>query len=253
MAEKKGLWIPQEILDIKGIDLEMAVILSKVYSYEEAGRECFMTDIQFGVEILKKRKAASARVKILESSGLIAIINPCKPTRKLLTVAKMGQLKSKVIVPHIGQQVPHIGTVSVSEWPRSVSNRDSINKEVIKINKELINTPVELAQAPSLHKAIEGAFLSKVGKFTDYKREGKSIKGLITKAKNHSPDDPWLFINELITRFYSMRKTDKFFSRQPFTPSTLNTLGIFDRVMVGFETENKEIPEELRHLYKEIV
>jgi len=69
-------------------------------------------------------------------------------------------------------------------------------------------------------------------RFTNYGKEGKAIKGLITKARARSPDEPDAFLSGMIRQFQALRKNgDKFWRGQPFLPSALNASGIFDRVL----------------------
>jgi uncharacterized protein YdaU (DUF1376 family) len=69
-------------------------------------------------------------------------------------------------------------------------------------------------------------------RFTDYGKEGRAIKGLITKARARSPDKPDAFLSGMIGQFQALRKNgDKFWRGQPFLPSALNASGIFDRVL----------------------
>jgi len=107
------------------------------------------------------------------------------------------------------------------------------------------------SKSTTLYKSIESAFLSKVGQFTNYKKEGQAIKGLISKAEKWNPDDPETFLHQLIAKYHDLRGKDKFFGGQPFTPSALNSSGIFDRVMVHFENKAAQIDPEVLAYYKE--
>ena len=84
-----------------------------------------------------------------------------------------------------------------------------------------------------LYNSIKETFLSKNnGVFTSWPKEGKSIKELIKKAEIRYPDNPSGFIQGVIEEFYSMiNGGNQFWKDQPFTPSTLNSSGIFDRVI----------------------
>ena len=69
-------------------------------------------------------------------------------------------------------------------------------------------------------------------RFTDYKKEGKSIKGIIRKARERDPTDPHGFAEGMVESFAELRRRDrKFFGKQPFLPSALNASGIWDRVL----------------------
>ena len=68
-------------------------------------------------------------------------------------------------------------------------------------------------------------------RFTNYGREGKAINGLIKKATDRTPEDPGTFLEGMIRVFIHLRNTDKFFKGHPFLPSSLNSSGIWDRVL----------------------
>jgi len=83
----------------------------------------------------------------------------------------------------------------------------------------------------SLHRAIQEAFESKHGAFSDYGKEGAAIKRLIAKASKSFPADPESFLRELLETFWQLKESgDRFWGEQPFTPSALNASGIYDRV-----------------------
>jgi len=68
-------------------------------------------------------------------------------------------------------------------------------------------------------------------RFTDYPKEGKSIKGLIKKARARDPTSPTDLAMGMVEAFRQAREADAFFGKQPFLPSALNASGIYDRVM----------------------
>lgn len=110
------------------------------------------------------------------------------------------------------------------------------------------NTSIEVIGKPSneLYHSIEKSFLCKNGdKFTNYGKEGKAIHAIIKKATEREPDDVEQFIKDMITRLWEMKESkDKFWSSQPFLPSTLNSVGLWDRVLETFRTESTEITQE---------
>ena len=70
------------------------------------------------------------------------------------------------------------------------------------------------------------------GRFTNYGKEGKAIKGIISKAQARDPTNPGGFAEGMIETFAKLRKKDrKFYGKQPFLPSSLNASGIWDRVL----------------------
>ena len=98
---------------------------------------------------------------------------------------------------------------------------------IVKTNKQTKNT--------ILFNKIKDSFTSISGDFTSYPKEGSSIKRIIEYAKNDEK-----FIQSMLETFLKLtRGTDKFWSGQPFTPSTLAASGIWDRVKIEAEKQKK--------------
>jgi uncharacterized protein YdaU (DUF1376 family) len=101
-----------------------------------------------------------------------------------------------------------------------------------------------------LYQSINAAFLAKNdNRFTNYPKEGQAIKGIITKAKARSLDDPEGFCQAMLEAFWSLKTSgDKFWSGQPFLPSALNSSGIWDRVLESLRANDPadDMAETLR-------
>ncbi len=80
-------------------------------------------------------------------------------------------------------------------------------------------------------------------RFTNYAKEGKAIKQLIAKARARSPDDPEPLAMGMIEAFRKIREIDEFFRKQPFLPSSLNSAGIYDRVLTWAMNEQEKAAE----------
>jgi hypothetical protein len=89
-------------------------------------------------------------------------------------------------------------------------------------------------------------------RFKNYGKEGKAIKELIKEAKARSPDDPDGFIFGMIQMFQELRENDEFYKKHPFTPSALNSAGIFDRVLNEAEQRWKA-EQEAQEFTEEII
>jgi hypothetical protein len=124
------------------------------------------------------------------------------------------------------------------------SNSNSISVGTpIASKSDTVSVP---ATTDPLYHAIEQAFLSQNGdRFTNYGKEGKAIHGIIAKAKARNPDDPGALVKAMMDALWRLKKSgDKFYAAQPFTPSTLNASGIWDRVLETMRTETID-PEVL--------
>jgi hypothetical protein len=87
-----------------------------------------------------------------------------------------------------------------------------------------------------LYNSIHKAFLSRNGdRFTNYGKEGKAIKEIIKKARIRSPDAYDDLIRQMMEKLWELKSSgDRFWSKQPFLPSSLNAAGIWDRVLEEF-------------------
>ena len=127
-------------------------------------------------------------------------------------------------------------------------------REEDKEKYNILQPPAKIEK--SLHKIIESIFLSKNNdNFDNYKKEGMSIKGIITKAEKR--ENPDIFIQELIEKFYDLTiNGNDFWKGQPFLPSALNASGIFARVEKQIQVEEFEPTEpdyENMEDYEEII
>lgn len=128
-----------------------------------------------------------------------------------------------------------------ADEPQPPAKRKSRKKELAPEDRELYHT-------------LESGFLKKNGgQFTSWKKEGEAIKGLIAKARARAPDYPEDYIKAAARKFWELKSTDTsargFWRGQPFTPSTLNSDTIFDRVMEQFR--DAEVDEDLKEYYRE--
>jgi hypothetical protein len=87
-----------------------------------------------------------------------------------------------------------------------------------------------------LYFAIWDSCLSIAKRFTDYGREGTACKRLCEMIRNCALETPEDTAKGLLETFRHLReKGNNFWSSQPFTPSTLASAGIFDRVLIEYE------------------
>ena len=100
-------------------------------------------------------------------------------------------------------------------------------------------TPLERKLDMKLAEALRNAFLSQQvgGVFTDPRLEERSIRGIVEKCRARAPDDPFTFAQGMLEAFRALKagsppfKPDTFWAGLPFTPSTLNSPKIWDRVL----------------------
>jgi hypothetical protein len=113
------------------------------------------------------------------------------------------------------------------------------NGKPVKMKSAEAAVPSALSSNLDLYHSIEDSFLSQNGgKFTDYAREGKAIKGIEEKCVSRCPEDPSGFAAAMVSAFWALKQgPDKFWRGQPFTPAALNTLGLWDRVLESMRAD----------------
>jgi hypothetical protein len=101
--------------------------------------------------------------------------------------------------------------------------------------KDIAPPPATPAKIDPLYHKIKDSFEAIHGVFTNYPREGKAIKQIIKYTKGDEQ-----IIKLMLETFLTLTKsTDKFWSTQPYTPSTLAASGIWDRVKIEAEKQKK--------------
>ena len=116
-----------------------------------------------------------------------------------------------------------------------------LEKSVSKSQQKRITSQKELD--PLYHPILE-SFKSRNSDITDWDREGTAIKQIIGRVRALSPPNPEEFACGILEAFYKLRQgRENFWRGQPFTPMTLNTKGIWDRVLVEYRrrTEKKDV------------
>ena len=99
-----------------------------------------------------------------------------------------------------------------------------------------------------LFHSVKETFESKYGRFENYGKEGKAIKGLIEKVTDLGLE-PDIVLPQMIAKFYKLTQDgDKFWRSQPFLPSALNASGIWARVKVHAEGKSRESPATDKYL-----
>jgi len=92
--------------------------------------------------------------------------------------------------------------------------------------------PAVASAVDGLYGLIRDSFLSVSPTFTNWAKEGASIKRLIGYLTAHAPGGEEPLAKAVIVTFKDLIDTgDKFWQSQPFTPSALASSGIFDRVL----------------------
>lgn len=226
--------------------------------FKEAGKAYFY-DNQI-IVLPKWPKHQKWREKKKIEIGIVAILKTLSP--EILSFLK-----------NIGYTYP-IDTISISYTyqpsysdpdpdPDPNSDRDidtDIDFDMLRTSAE---APLQLVKSDKpITKDEDKEFYNKIQKmfiddqpgnrFKDYGKEGSAIKALIKESRARAPDDPEGFLMSMIIMFKRLRQTDKFFGKQPFTPSALNSAGIFDRVLTEGEREWNENREAGKN-YEEIL
>jgi len=94
----------------------------------------------------------------------------------------------------------------------------------------------------TLYRSIWESFQVVNGNFSNYPKEGTATKRLVQLSIQHCPDDPARFAHAVLTKFNELTKRGNSFWRgQPFTPSTLSSSAIFDRVLAEMKQQQADL------------
>jgi hypothetical protein len=88
----------------------------------------------------------------------------------------------------------------------------------------------------------------------DFGKEGFHIKQLLEKAEKEMPENPAEFLRGLMETLWRMRQIDPdFIGKHPFLPSTLNSKGIYPRVINSMNSTmaETEISKSITSIFKE--
>jgi predicted phage replisome organizer len=147
---------------------------------------------------------------------------------------------------HSDKDVTRVLQKSDADYISNLSSSSSIS---LKSKKDKI-TRETLGEDGELYHLIERGFLEKNGeKFTDYAREGAAIKQLIKRAKARDKENATELLVGVCAAFWKLKTGgDKFWRGQPFTPSTLNTVSLWDRVLESMRAD--EVDPEIEAIIR---
>lgn len=138
----------------------------------------------------------------------------------------------------------HCPSPTDPETPQSKGEvREKRKEEEINTVEKTSKAELSAQKESSLYNSIWKTFLSKNdNQFTDYPKEGKAVNALIKKAETRFPEDPGSFIQLAIETYYNLiNGNDKFWNKHPFIPSSLNSSGIWDRVLVEMKEQEVDL------------
>lgn len=256
MGEYIGVLLMKEVLELK-LSLASSAILSMAISLPNDLR---LSNMEIGKRLNISDKTVRRSIDNLRGKGLIktegntsarVIISLYLP-RTSVNLSReedvhSGQYDLSTPVNMTDTSVNLSKTpVNMTDIYKDRNNRKINRKEIVKKKKP---------KTHPLYNPIKESFLSKNdGVFTDYKKEGMGIKGLIKKAETRNKDNPEVFIQGMIEQFYKMTNNgEKFWKDQPFLPSRLNSSGIFDTVLKKLQDiQPRELMEDDFEILKEV-
>ena len=127
-------------------------------------------------------------------------------------------------------------------------NDEGINT---KKNKPSSNTDSRDGEKKSMREAFKESFqlfnMKKgisISTAWNWQIQGKHLEGLLMRVMNE--DDPATYARDLMITYAELvNGKDKFWSKQPFNPMTLNSEGIYSRVIVEMNRQGTDFVEEL--------
>jgi len=113
--------------------------------------------------------------------------------------------------------------------------------------KEIEKEPEKEKEKDPLYQMVWKAMLSKNdGLFAKWKQEGQNCKEVVKLARAREKAVPGVPASELLqamlSKFWALKQSDKFYSQQPFTPSML--LSLWSRILETMRRD--EVPDEVK-------
>jgi hypothetical protein len=143
MENRKGIWIPIEIIEDDNLDWINKVLLSEIISYSKLPLGCIASNEKFGELLHIHRGNVSKRISYLVENEYI----------KIIVVNKSKNKSARTIIPHKGisdnaQEGERIRTDNVADTHKGVSGnaqegvrKRSPNKtSIISVKKTFIET-----------------------------------------------------------------------------------------------------------------
>jgi len=145
MENRKGIWIPIEIIEDDNLDWLNKALLSEIISYSKLPLGCIASNEKFGELLNIHRGNVSKRISYLVENEYI----------KIIVVNKSKNKSARTIIPHKGvsdnaQEGERIRTDNVADTHKGISGnaqegkrKRSPNKTpIISVKKTLIETDI---------------------------------------------------------------------------------------------------------------
>ncbi|MCK5614012.1 hypothetical protein KAR91_69760 [Candidatus Pacearchaeota archaeon] len=232
MGEFIGIWVSKELIELR-LSPSKTMVLSMIISLQP----CRASNGYMAEKLNITRRSVERSVKELQEMKLIKASG--NTSSRVITTDKIPEAVLASYRQNVGSTTDKMSYTSdkMSQTTDKMSDNIKDIKDIKVDNKDLVPKPKKIAkpkkEVDPLYHPIKESFLSKNDNmFTDWKKEGAGIKGLIKKARQRNSENPEVFIQSMIEKFYTMTNNgDKFWKGQPFLPSSLNGSSIFDRVL----------------------
>ena len=138
MENRKGIWIPIEIIEDDNLDWLNKVLLSEIISYSKLQLGCIASNEKFG-ELLNIHKGnVSKRISYLVENEYI----------KIIVINKSKNKSMRTIIPHKdisgnAQEGERIRTDNVADTHKGVSDNAQVSKRKRSPNKTSTNSVIE--------------------------------------------------------------------------------------------------------------
>ena len=138
MENRKGIWIPIEIIEDDNLDWLNKVLLSEIISYSKLPLGCIASNDKFGELLNIHRGNVSKRISYLVENDYIKIIEKNKNQKK----------SKRTILPHKdisdnAQDNVRVRTDNVADTHKEVSDNAQVSVRKRSTNKTTINSLIE--------------------------------------------------------------------------------------------------------------
>lgn len=235
---------------LKKVDFQVYCSLA---SFQGMGEGCWPS-----IKTIGERAGISRHKTIAES---LARLESCEWIARKARYDKNGMQKSNYYVCMFdvndaeteagggAESAPHKRTIENDYINTNSPNYidASSDKEIEIINNTLSGSAAKLET--ELKITVEKTFTENGAEFVNWPKERTAVKAIVKNAMKKANPKEYLF--RLIQEFYNLtQSTDRFWREQPFLPSTLNSSGIYPRVLTkikNYDILQKQAEDNLKY------
>jgi hypothetical protein len=159
---RKGIWIPEEIINDNNLDWTNKALLTEIYALCKLEDGCFKSDSRFGKLLGMGRSSVNKRVNWLKKQGYINTQNHHKDKLCIgRTITKVSSVEKHTLVPKedkgSSQKIQEV--VPKEDKGSSLENTiNSSNNSVLKIHQSIQDSGANKISGMSMNQLLNNRF-----------------------------------------------------------------------------------------------